>query len=82
MILDDKQVQKIVEDGFDCYKDIDLVELLLSLRVDRRNYWSEAEAIFRKYKTLREVLDAPPEELKTIRVYKEHYQLALQKIDI
>ena len=78
MILDDKRVQTIVENGFECYKDIDLVELLLSLRVDRRNYWSEAEAIFRKYKTLREVLDAPPEELKTIRGYKEHYQLGLQ----
>ncbi len=78
MILDDKRVQTIVENGFECYKDIDLVELLLSLRLDRRNYWSEAEAIFRKYKTLREVLDASPEGLKTIRGYKEHYQLGLQ----
>ena len=78
MILDNQQVQKIVENGFECYKDIDLVELLLSLRVDRRNYWSEAEAIFRKYKTLREVLDAPPEDLKTIKGYKEHYRLGLQ----
>ena len=57
MILDDKRVQTIIENGFECYKDIDLVELLLSLRLDRRNYWSEAEAIFRKYKTLRELLE-------------------------
>ena len=78
MILDNQQVQKILENGFDCYKDIELVELLLSLRVDRRNYWSEADAIFRKYKTLREVLDAPQEELKTIRGYKEHFRLGLQ----
>ena len=78
MILDNLSVQKIVENGFDCYKDIELVELLLSLRVDRRNYWSEADAIFRKYKTLREVLDAPQEELKTISGFKEHYRLGLQ----
>ncbi len=78
MILDNKRVEKLVENGFECYKDIDLIELLLSLRIDRRNYWSESIAIFRKYKTLREVLDAPPEELKTIRGYKEHYRLGLQ----
>ena len=54
MILDNQQVQEIVENGFECYKDIDLIELLLSLRVDRRNYWSEAEAIFRKYRTLKQ----------------------------
>ena len=78
MILNNQQVQKIVENGFDCYKDIELVELLLSLRVDKRNYWSEADAIFRRYKTLREVLDAPQEELKSIRGYKEHFRLGLQ----
>ena len=78
MILDNKQVNKIIENGFDCYKDIDLVELLLSLRVDRRNYWSEAESLFRKYKSLREVLDAPQEELKSIGGLKEHYLIGLQ----
>ena len=78
MTLENLQLQKFLKHGLESFEDIEIVELLLSLKTDRRNYWSESIAIFRKYKTLREVLDAPQEELKTIRGFKEHYRLGLQ----
>ena len=78
MTLENLQLQKFLKHGLESFEDIEIVELLLSLKTDRRNYWSEAESLFRKYKSLREVLDAPVEELRTVRGYKEQYLLGLK----
>ena len=78
MSLENLHVKKFVKHGLESFEDIEIVELLLSLKTDRRNYRSEAEAFFRKYKSLREVLGAPVEELRAVPGYQERYLLGLK----
>jgi len=59
--------QKFLDSGIGGFHDYEVVELLLTLGSPRRDCKPQAKAVLRKFKSLRGVLEASPEELRQIK---------------
>jgi len=58
--------EKFIKSGLKGFHDYEIVELLLSLGTPRKDCKQQAKEAIKKFKTLRGVLEAPPEELQQI----------------
>ena len=58
--------EKFVESGLAGFHDYEIIELLLTLGSPRKDCKQPAKEAIRKFKTLRGVLEAPPEALQEI----------------
>lgn len=58
---------RFIKSGIDGFHDYEIIELLLTLGSPRRDCKKQAKEALKKFKTLRGVLEAPPEELKQIK---------------
>lgn len=58
--------EKFIKSGLGGFHDYEIVELLLSLGTPRRDCKQQAKQAIKKFKTLRGVLEASPEELQEI----------------
>ncbi|MDD5038638.1 MAG: DNA repair protein RadC [Dehalococcoidales bacterium] len=58
--------EKFIKSGLQGFHDYEIVELLLSLGTPRRDCKQQAKEAIKRFKTLRGVLEAPPEELQQI----------------
>lgn len=59
--------EKFIKSGLAGFHDYEIVELLLSLGTPRKDCKPPAKEAIKKFKTLRGVLEAPPEELQQIK---------------
>ena len=59
--------KRFLKSGFDGFADYEVVELLLTLAVPRADVKQPAKALVRKFGNLRGILDAPVEELRTVK---------------
>lgn len=58
--------EKFITSGFSAFHEYEIVELLLTLGTPRRDVKQAAKEALKKFKTLRGVLEAPPEQLQEI----------------
>ena len=58
--------EKFIKSGLAGFHDYEIIELLLSLGTPRKDCKRQAKEALKKFKTLRGVLEAPPEELQQI----------------
>jgi len=58
--------EKFVKSGIAGFHDYEIIELLLSLGTPRKDCKKQAKEAIKKFKSLRGVLEAPPEELQEI----------------
>ena len=58
--------EKFLKSDLEGFQDYEIIELLLSLGTPRRDCKPQAKEAIRRFKTLRGVLEAPPEELQRI----------------
>jgi DNA repair protein RadC len=59
--------ERFIQSGLAAFLDYEVVELLLTLGTPRKDCKPQAKEAIRKFKTLRGVLEAPPEELQEIK---------------
>ena len=59
--------QKFLKSGLKGFHDYEIVELLLTLGTPRKDCKQQAKEAIEKFKNLRGVLAAPPEELEEIK---------------
>src|SRR5438128_4270881 len=59
--------ERFAKAGFDGFADYEVVELLLTLAIPQKDVKEPAKALITKFGTLRGILDASPEELKTVK---------------
>ncbi|MBW2342132.1 MAG: DNA repair protein RadC, partial [Deltaproteobacteria bacterium] len=64
--------EKFIKSGISGFHDYEIVELLLTLGTPRKDCKQQAKAAIEKFKTLRGVLEAPPEELQEIKGIGPH----------
>lgn len=64
--------EKFLRGGLDAFLDYEIVELLLTLATPRRDCRDSAREALRRFKNLRGVLEASPEELQEIRGIGPH----------
>lgn len=64
--------EKFIKSGLKGFHDYEIVELLLSLGTPRKDCKPQAKEAIKKFKTLRGVLEAPPEELQQIEGIGAH----------
>ncbi|MBM4433041.1 MAG: JAB domain-containing protein [Chloroflexi bacterium] len=64
--------EKFLKSGLAGFHDYEIVELLLSLGTPRRDCKPQAKEAIKKFKSLRGVLEAPPEELQKIEGIGPH----------
>lgn len=72
--------QRFLKSGFSGFADHEVVELLLTLCIPRRDVKQPAKALLRRFGTVKGVLDAPPEELRQIAGIGEVAPVALRVI--
>jgi len=58
--------QRFIKSGFAGMADHEIIELILTLTIPRKDVKIPAKDLIKRFKTLRGILDAPPEELKKI----------------
>ncbi len=58
--------EKFIKSGLAGFHDYEIIELLLSLGTPRKDCKQQAKEAIKRFKTLRGVLEAPPEELQQI----------------
>jgi DNA repair protein RadC len=58
--------ERFLKAGFAGFQDYEVVELLLTLAIPQRDVKQPAKALIQKYGNLRNILDAPEEDLKKI----------------
>ena len=58
--------EKFIKSGLKGFHDYEIIELLLSLGTPRKDCKQQAKEAIKRFKTLRGVLEAPPEELQQI----------------
>ncbi len=58
--------EKFIKSGLAGFHDYEIIELLLSLGTPRKDCKQPAKEAIKKFKSLRGVLEAPPEELQQI----------------
>jgi DNA repair protein RadC len=64
--------EKFLKSGLDGFLDYEIVELLLSLGIPRRDMKHQAKEIIQRFKTLRGVMEASQEDLQTIKGVGPH----------
>jgi DNA repair protein RadC len=64
--------EKFLKSGLSGFHDYEIIELLLSLGTPRRDCKPQAKEAIRRFKTLRGILEAPPEELEQIKGVGPH----------
>ncbi len=72
--------EKFIKAGLAGFQDYEIIELLLSLGTPRRDCKQQAKEAIRKFKTLRGVLEAPPEELQAIKGVGPHNTFGIKLI--
>ena len=72
--------QKFIKSGLKGFHDYEIVELLLSLGTPRKDCKQQAKEAIKKFKTLRGVLEAPPEELQQIDGIGAHSAFGIKLI--
>ena len=58
--------EKFLKSGLKGFHDYEIIELLLSLGVPRKDCKPQAKEVIKRFKTLRGALEASPEELQQI----------------
>jgi DNA repair protein RadC len=58
--------ERFCKGGFDCLADYEVIELLLTLCIPRRDVKPMAKALLKEFGSVRGVLDAPAEELRKV----------------
>ena len=71
---------KFVKSGLAGFQDYEIVELLLSLGTPRRDCKQQAKEAINRFKTLRGVLEAPPEELQQIEGIGAHSAFGIRLV--
>jgi len=72
--------ERFIKGGLDGFHDYELVELLLSLGTPRRDCKPLARASLARFKTLRGVLEASPEELQEIKGIGPHSAFGIKLV--
>ena len=72
--------EKFIKSGLAGFHDYEIVELLLSLGTPRKDCKQQAKEAIKKFKTLRGVLEAPPEELQQIDGIGAHSAFGIKLI--
>ena len=72
--------EKFLKSGLTGFHDYEIVELLLSLGTPRRDCKQPAKEAIKKFKTLRGVLEAPPEELQQITGVGSHSAFGIKLV--
>ena len=72
--------EKFVKSGLDGFNDYEIIELLLSLGTPRKDCKQPAKEAIKKFKTLRGVLEASPEELQQIDGIGAHNAFAIRLV--
>lgn len=70
--------EKFLRGGLDAFLDYEIVELLLTLATPRRDCREPAREALRRFKSLRGVLEASPEELQEIKGIGPHNVFGLK----
>lgn len=71
---------RFVKSGLDGFADYEVVELLLTLAIPRSDVKQPAKALIARFGTLREILDAPLEDLRSVAGIGSVTPVALQII--
>ena len=69
---------RFMKHGLKTLEDIEVVELLLGLKLDRKNHRADAKELLKYHSSLVDIIDAPLEELKDSLGFQEHYLLGLR----
>jgi len=72
--------EKFIKSGLAGFHDYEIIELLLSLGTPRRDCKQQAKEAIKKFKTLRGVLEAPPEELQKIEGIGPHSAFGIKLV--
>ena len=72
--------EKFIKSGLKGFHDYEIIELLLSLGTPRRDCKQQAKEAIERFKTLRGVLEAPPEELRQIRGIGSHSAFGIKLV--
>ena len=72
--------EKFMKFGLEGFHDYEIVELLLTLGGSRRDCKQQAKEAIKRFKTLRGVLEAPPEELQKIEGIGPHSAFGIELV--
>ena len=72
--------EKFITSGLAGFHDYEIVELLLSLGTPRKDCKQQAKEAIRRFKTLRGILEAPPEELQQIHGIGPHSAFGIKLV--
>lgn len=72
--------EKFIKSGIAGFHDYEIIELILSLGTPRRDCKQQAKEAIRRFKTLRGVLEAPPEELQKINGIGSHNAFGIKLV--
>ncbi|MFH0813704.1 MAG: DNA repair protein RadC [Pseudomonadota bacterium] len=72
--------EKFLKSGISGFHDYEVVELLLTLGTPRKDCKQQAKEAIKKFKTLRGVLEAPPEELQEIKGIGPHNSFGIRLV--
>jgi DNA repair protein RadC len=72
--------ERFAKSGFDAFADYEVVELLLTLAIPRSDVKAPAKALIAKFGNLRGILDAAPEEIRSVPGIGAVTPIALQII--
>ncbi len=72
--------EKFIKGGLAGFHDYEIIELLLSLGTPRRDCKPQAKEAIQRFKTLRGVLEAPPEELQQIDGIGQHNAFGIRLV--
>ncbi len=72
--------EKFIKSGLEGFHDYEIIELLLSLGTPRKDCKQQAKEAIKKFKTLRGVLEAPPEELQQIEGIGAHSAFGIRLV--
>jgi len=72
--------EKFIKSGLKGFNDYEIIELLLSLGTPRKDCKQQAKEAIERFKTLRGVLEAPPEELQQIEGIGPHSAFGIKLV--
>lgn len=72
--------ERFIKSGIAGFHDYEIVELLLTLGTPRKDCKQQAKAAIKKFKTLRGVLEAPPEELQEVKGIGSHNAFGIKLV--
>jgi DNA repair protein RadC len=72
--------EKFIKSGISGFHDYEIVELLLALGTPRKDCKQQAKEAIKRFKSLRGVLEAPPEELRKIKGIGPHNAFGIRLV--